>query len=147
MVWEMQRIRELLFLKNIYMYIHQYIHCECISIKNQLKGLGNYLPFITRDQDLKYLTDNMLHKIPKIQGLVYSRRSQNMYSTFPLYTSAFFMSWSDTSTSSSGFSSAKSESISFGMSAFGDPGVFTSFTTWPGGAEARFISLKYQISM
>lgn len=33
------------------------------------------------------------------------------------------------------------------MSAFGDPGVFASFTTWPGGAEARFNSLKYQISM
>lgn len=37
MVWEMQRIRELLFLKNIYMYIHQYIHCECISIKKSVK--------------------------------------------------------------------------------------------------------------
>lgn len=33
----MQRIRELLFLKNIYMYIHQYIQCECISIKNSVK--------------------------------------------------------------------------------------------------------------
>lgn len=28
------------------------------------------------------------------------------------------------------------------MSAFGDPGVFASFTTWPGGAEARFNSLN-----